>query len=102
MTVSMLEEEYKDIKEGIHLQSQMKRSKDALICWFSEFFYEEIQDPKANILSRLVSIQNNILEKEFQNFIMKSSLASHKNTEYKTNTQNNENILQKEIENEFK
>lgn len=37
-----LEEQFKQIKKGIHLQAQAKRMKEALYCWYAENFYKEI------------------------------------------------------------
>ena len=37
-----LEEQFKPIKKGIHLQAQAKRMKEALYCWYAEHFYDEI------------------------------------------------------------
>lgn len=42
-----LVELFKDQKPGLHLQTQSRRMKEALHCWFAEHFYQEIfdQDP---------------------------------------------------------
>lgn len=54
-----LEQEFKNQKEGILLQSQCRRSKEALICWYSEFFYSELFTPNSNVLLKLVNDVNN-------------------------------------------
>lgn len=88
-----LEEEYKDKKDGIKLQSQMKRSKDALICWFSEFFYDEMFDPKSKILQRLIAIQNTIFPKKVEILTKKSKKSHSKNMQIEIESPKKENII---------
>lgn len=49
-----LEEEFKNIKNGIHLQNQAKRMKEALYCWYAENFFEELTQPNSVLLKRIV------------------------------------------------
>lgn len=49
-----IEEQYKDIKKIEHLQSQCKRMKEALVCWFSENFFSEITQPNSPLLNELI------------------------------------------------
>lgn len=37
-----IESHHKDPKELIPLQNQIKRMKESLYCWFTEYFYDEI------------------------------------------------------------
>lgn len=51
-----LVEEFKQKKKGIKLQNSKKRMKDALLCWFTENFYDEIIQPGSIILHNLAQI----------------------------------------------
>ncbi|KAK8899277.1 hypothetical protein M9Y10_001588 [Tritrichomonas musculus] len=55
-----LEDEYKNVKTGIHLQNQQKRMKDSLYCWFASNFYSEIVQPDSNLLKRIIDLSNNL------------------------------------------
>lgn len=51
-----LEYEYKYTKTGIHLQNQSQRMKDALFCWYAQYFYQELTEPNSVILEKLKKI----------------------------------------------
>lgn len=54
-----LVDEYKGIKNGIHLQNQKKRMKDALICWYCENFFDDIFKNNSLLLQRLFELSKN-------------------------------------------
>lgn len=53
-----LEEEYKETKKGIHLQNQIKRMKEALYCWYAEYFFTELCQFNSSLLKRLTLFTN--------------------------------------------
>lgn len=66
-----LESQYKNQKFGIHLQTQKRRIKDSLVCWYTQHFYTEIISPNSVIIKQLLlfntkPINNiNITKKKF-------------------------------------
>ena len=61
-----IEEDFKNQKKGIHLQTQYRRSKEALTCWFTEFFYNELFYPDSPILNRLKESGNKETSKKLK------------------------------------
>lgn len=62
-----LEEKYHDTKQGIHLQVQTKRAKEALYCWYAEHFYDELFNDNSEIWKTIIpNFTTNILL-DFQN-----------------------------------
>ena len=70
-----LEKEYSNVKNGIYLQTQKRRMKDALYCWYTENFYEELMEPNSTLLHQLNELSTN------PNFInhIKNYIESKKN-----------------------
>lgn len=59
-----LEDEYKDVKQNIHLQNQTRRMKEALYCWYAEHFFNEISIPNSVFLNNLILKSNRISKKK--------------------------------------
>ncbi|KAK8844337.1 hypothetical protein M9Y10_024551 [Tritrichomonas musculus] len=53
-----LEEEFREIKIGIHLQNQKRRMKEALYCWYAENFFSEIVLQNPSVMNKLYQISN--------------------------------------------
>ena len=49
-----IENEFKDSKKIIHLQTQQYRMKESLVCWFALNFYEDIFSNESEILCKLI------------------------------------------------
>lgn len=82
-----IEEQYKDIKKIEHLQSQCKRMKEALVCWFSENFFSEITQPNSPLLNELI-LWNRInlnKTKKTKSKIDKRNVQKNKNLPINTN-----------------
>lgn len=54
-----LEKQYKNQKKGIHIQTQCKRMKEALHCWYCEHFYKELTVPVPSFINKLISLNIN-------------------------------------------
>ncbi|KAK8900000.1 hypothetical protein M9Y10_002323 [Tritrichomonas musculus] len=74
-----LENEYKDVKENIHLQNQLRRMKEALYCWYTEHFFDELFQPNSVILKRMIAIRKNAPPASY-----KAKTKSHTTTQQKT------------------
>lgn len=79
-----LEKEFQDIKVGIKLAATSRRMKEALLCWFCDYFYDEIITPNSPILIKLKAaqlqydinvIQNKIKSSSSVNTIPKTKVA---------------------------
>lgn len=82
-----IEEQYKDIKKIELLQSQCKRMKEALVCWFSENFFSEITQPNSPLLNELI-LWNKInlnKTKKTKSKIDKRNIQKNKNLSINTN-----------------
>lgn len=95
-----LEMEYKEIKKGIHLQNQIKRMKEALYCWYAEYFFSEIYQFNSLLLKRLAQFTNNpavlfSLSKYQSNMmkIQKKQIEKQTSKVIKTQMETNEYIL---------
>ncbi|KAK8892499.1 hypothetical protein M9Y10_029729 [Tritrichomonas musculus] len=80
-----LVKEYKNIKQDIRLQTQIRRMKEALICWFCEFFYDEIVEPNSIILSKMIEKTNIVTI--FNNQSNNPPIKTKIHTSMQTNTQ---------------
>lgn len=98
----ILVNEYKDIKTGISLLSQFKRSKEALICFYAEFFYDEIFTSNSPVLKKFVEYNQSqiIINKVDDQLPIKNEIDEvHRNTNTKKIEENNRiNILQNIVE----
>ncbi|KAK8897439.1 hypothetical protein M9Y10_015387 [Tritrichomonas musculus] len=64
-----LEDDFKDIKNGLHLKNQCKRMKELLYCWFAEHFFEDIFKKDSILLQQFVDLSKNTNNiKEIQKF----------------------------------
>ena len=93
-----LEEEYKAIKIGIHLQQQTKRMKESLYCWYAEFFFFEICQLNSTLLQRLVLYTNDpkvlsSYSKYQSNMISKIQKDGHSKKPKKRSFSQNPNIF---------
>lgn len=52
-------EEYKTEKKGLSLQTQQRRMKESLLVWYTENFYEEIFNPDASFIKKLINKDDN-------------------------------------------
>ena len=50
------EEQFKTKKQNVHIPASFIRMKELIICWFAEFFYEEISQPDSQIISQFLSM----------------------------------------------
>lgn len=88
-----LENDYKNQKPGIILQNQCRRMKDAIYCWYTEYFFTEIFEPNSDVLKRLIATKmkgnehisksnKNTSLKDFHNLKKDSSQSENKNESY--------------------
>lgn len=103
----ILEEEFKDLKNNIHIQNQTKRMKDAIYCWYAEFFFDELCTQNSILLKRLIEYcqknKNPLLQRK-QKSCPKSKQITKKqkiNSQIKTNNEKNENTDKIEINQEI-
>lgn len=105
-----LEEKYHDTKQGIHLQVQTKRAKEALYCWYAEHFYDELFNDNSDFwktiipnftTSILLDYQKKLclqlqqkIEKNLVHFELNTSNFMTQNTIDNSNTQSNQPISQ--------
>lgn len=79
-----LEQQYKSVKQKIHLQTQFKRIKDALIVWFTENFYTELFMPQSMIIQRLKFLENmNYIQSNQRNILSQFQINKKKDNKEK-------------------
>lgn len=108
-----LEYIFKDQKPGLHLQTQKRRMKEALISWYCEFFYNEIVQQNSKILEKLLkfnyklydnkgNMKNDIYKKTLPKKTQKTPIYSEKSAIQNKNFEHDFNVSEcTQIDNEF-
>ncbi|KAK8839207.1 hypothetical protein M9Y10_032136 [Tritrichomonas musculus] len=95
-----LETEYQKTKQNIHLQNQIRRMKEAMVCWYCENFFEEIVQPNSALIRKMIEMTNGSSLVKSSHSQTKTKKSKNSSTKSKSNTPTTIQISKKPKKNE--